>query len=149
MASLKAVTGSERALQKLNKLLESEDFYEAHQLYRTINFRYSNAGRFEELARLFLDGAVLFLNKKQHNSGADLALLYVEAVKNDPNVTESKCRRQGVRLVCERQEINPFIVLLQNSAMNPFEHSLPKTSHACTHKFRQKLRNALIWFCRL
>lgn len=84
MASIRGVAGAERLLVKLRKMIETGDFYEAHQLYRTLNFRYANCGRHAELRQLLFEGASLFFANDQHNSGSDLAGLYLEAIAKDP-----------------------------------------------------------------
>lgn len=88
MASIRGAQGSERILAKLNKFIESGQFYEAHQLYRTINFRYANSKKFPELRKILLEGATRFLDKGHQNSGADLANLYLNALSADPDIAE-------------------------------------------------------------
>ena len=88
MASIRGTQGSGRLLVKLHKLINNGEYYEAHQLYRTLNFRYSNSGKFAELRKLLLEGANLFLGRDQHNSGADLALMYLDALNKDTKITE-------------------------------------------------------------
>lgn len=90
MALLKAKVGSERILAKLDKLVDSEEYYEAHQLYRTIYFRYLNGNKFKELQKLLYDGAYNLLDKKQFNSGADLAVLFIDSLNQDPNIADGK-----------------------------------------------------------
>lgn len=89
MASLKSAQSSSRIISKLDKLLAEENYYEAHQLYRTIYFRYLNSKRFNELQDLFLKGALTFLEKGQANSGADLASLYIDAVNENPDTAKA------------------------------------------------------------
>ncbi|RWS12009.1 Golgi to ER traffic protein 4-like protein [Dinothrombium tinctorium] len=85
----------ERIVVKLRKLLDANEYYEAHQLYRTLYFRYSNSKRFEELQELLYEGADRFLSRGQFNSGADLASLYLDAVNADANMklrlSDDKC----------------------------------------------------------
>lgn len=90
MAALKATYGSERILVKLAKLIDSSEYYEAHQLYRTIYFRYINAKRFKDLQKLLYDGAYTLLDKKQYNSGADLAVLFIDSLNQDPNIRDGE-----------------------------------------------------------
>lgn len=92
----RAAAGSERILLKLDKLIESNELYEAHQLYRTLHFRMLNSNRHEEAAKLLLKGANLFLDKNQSNSGADLSQLYLDVVQKDPNV-EQKLQSEEAR----------------------------------------------------
>lgn len=50
----------------------------AHQMFRTIYFRYSKQERFLELSDLLLDGAEKLLGEQQFQSGSDLTLLLIE-----------------------------------------------------------------------
>ena len=90
MANLKSAQSSNRIVGKLDKLILEENYYEAHQLYRTIYYRYLNAKRYTELEELFLKGSLIFLEKGQANSGADLASLYVDSVVENPDTEKSK-----------------------------------------------------------
>ena len=90
MANLKSAQSSSRIVNKLDKLIQEENFYEAHQLYRTIYFRHLNAKRFNELQDLLLKGAFIFLEKGQANSGADLSSLYIDAVAENPDTAKGK-----------------------------------------------------------
>ena len=90
MANLKSAQSSSRIVNKLDKLIQEENFYEAHQLYRTIYFRHLNAKRFGELQDLLLKGASIFLEKGQANSGADLASLYLDAVAENPDTAKGE-----------------------------------------------------------
>ncbi|CAG2106028.1 unnamed protein product [Medioppia subpectinata] len=78
---------SERLLIKLNKCLESEDYYESHQIYRTLYFRLLRDKRHLQLSQLLFDGAIRLLTSRQHNSGADLATLYVQLLVETNNKT--------------------------------------------------------------
>ena len=88
MASLQATHSGDRILGKINRLIEEKEFYEAHQLYRTIYFRYLNSKRFTELQNLLYNGAMSLLRKEQYNSGADLANLYIDTISKDPGLPE-------------------------------------------------------------
>lgn len=90
MTTLRSTNSSDRIIQKLNNLIESAEYYEAHQLYRTIYFRYLNTKRFKELESLLYDGALLLLKKKQFNSGADLASLYIDTLNKHPDIASGE-----------------------------------------------------------
>lgn len=115
MASIRGVHGSERLLIKLRKLIDNRDYYEAHQLYRTLNFRYSNSGKHEELRQLLFDGATLFLANGQLNSGSDLAGLYLEALGKDPLINEgNKLASDSARSCANCRQSNRNLAALQN-----------------------------------
>ncbi|CAG2172910.1 unnamed protein product [Oppiella nova] len=80
---------SERLLTKLNKCLESEDYYESHQIYRTLYFRLLRDKRHLQLSQLLFEGAIRLLTLRQHNSGADLATLYIQLLIETNNKTLS------------------------------------------------------------
>lgn len=87
-----SVRGSERILNKLRLMRENKQFYEAHQNYRTIYFRYLSAKKFKELQELLFEGADWFLDMKEYNSGADLACLYIDSLSADPEIVTGKLR---------------------------------------------------------
>ncbi|KAH9392576.1 Golgi to ER traffic protein 4 [Tyrophagus putrescentiae] len=73
---------SQRLNQKLAECLARGDFYEAHQIYRTIYFRLSRERKFAQAYRLLVEGATKLLSAGQSNSGSDLANLLVDMLSN-------------------------------------------------------------------
>ena len=57
--------GSSRVATKLEASLEAGQFYEAHQLYRTLSYRYSIARKWPQLLDLLFHGACKLLDKGQ------------------------------------------------------------------------------------
>uniref|UniRef100_A0A0P4WP96 Golgi to ER traffic protein 4 homolog n=1 Tax=Scylla olivacea TaxID=85551 RepID=A0A0P4WP96_SCYOL len=79
--------GIPRVLAKLKASVEEGRYYEAHQMYRTLYFRYCSQQKYAEVLDLLYDGASLLLRHEQQTSGADLALLMLEVLeksKTDP-----------------------------------------------------------------
>ncbi|CAH1795261.1 unnamed protein product [Owenia fusiformis] len=74
--------GVQRVLAKLNASVEKGDYYEAHQMYRTLYFRYKSQKKYVEAIDLLYSGATTLLAKNQGESGTDLALLLIELLKN-------------------------------------------------------------------
>ncbi|KAK2187110.1 hypothetical protein NP493_179g04051 [Ridgeia piscesae] len=72
--------GTERVLAKLKRSVEAGNYYEAHQMYRTLYFRYSNKNKFTDALDILYSGAVMLLRHKQLESGSDLALLFVDVL---------------------------------------------------------------------
>ncbi|ELU07266.1 hypothetical protein CAPTEDRAFT_220393 [Capitella teleta] len=72
--------GVQRVLAKLQKSLDEGNYYEAHQMYRTLYFRYNGQSKFTEAIDLLYNGSLGLLNAKQFASGTDLALLLVETL---------------------------------------------------------------------
>ncbi|OTF80631.1 DUF410 domain containing protein, partial [Euroglyphus maynei] len=67
-----------RLLQKLNERFDQGDYYEAHQIYRTIYYRLVRENKFAEIYDLLYQGAIRLFDKGEQNSGADLALLLAD-----------------------------------------------------------------------
>lgn len=78
MAASRSRGGVERVLSKLKTSLENGNYYEAHQMYRTLYFRYTSQGKHELLEGMLYDGATTFFTHQQTASAVDLAKLYVE-----------------------------------------------------------------------
>ncbi|XP_020605518.1 Golgi to ER traffic protein 4 homolog [Orbicella faveolata] len=81
MAAKTRSGGTQRVLQKLNKSIEDGEYYEAHQLIRTLYFRYISQKCYDEAIEIVHNGACLFLKHKQEGSGNDLALLMLECFR--------------------------------------------------------------------
>jgi len=73
--------GTERVMAKLKKSIENENYYEAHQMYRTLYFRYIGQRKFEELENMLYEGSTLLFSHNQVESGLDLAKLYIDTLK--------------------------------------------------------------------
>jgi len=78
---------SERLINKLSKCMSSKDYYEAHQIYRTLYHRLLRANKVRELADMLYSGAIELLTLKQYNSGADLACLYMDLMNQTNNTS--------------------------------------------------------------
>uniref|UniRef100_A0A224Z4T5 Protein containing DUF410 domain n=1 Tax=Rhipicephalus zambeziensis TaxID=60191 RepID=A0A224Z4T5_9ACAR len=90
------VTGTSRVLNKLEACIDSGNYYEAHQMYRTLYFRYRGQKRYAELKELLYNGAVKLLRLDQCNSGADLANLLVDVlVQSDTEPCDEQIERLG------------------------------------------------------
>ena len=73
--------GVSRVLAKLQSSIDSGNFYEAHQMYRTLYFRYLGQQKYDELLELLYKGSLVLLVHEQYTSGADLALLLVDTLE--------------------------------------------------------------------
>ncbi|CAJ0946676.1 unnamed protein product, partial [Mesorhabditis belari] len=73
------VMGS-RLEAKIEKCLEVGEFYEAHQIYRTLYYRLSNAKKYEELLSLLANGTENMMKANQATSAIDLAELYADSL---------------------------------------------------------------------
>ncbi|XP_075686413.1 Golgi to ER traffic protein 4 homolog [Rhinoderma darwinii] len=81
--------GVQRVEGKLRASVEKGDYYEAHQMYRTLFFRYMPQNKHAEARELMYSGALLFFSHGQQNSAADLSMLVLESLeKSDGKVTD-------------------------------------------------------------
>ena len=88
--------GVARVLSKLNTSLENGNYYEAHQMYRTLYYRYSAQSKWADLETMLYEGAVKLFNHGQGGSGADLAKLYLEILeKAEIKPTEEIMKKVG------------------------------------------------------
>jgi len=90
------VRGVGRVLAKLQRSIEAGNYYEAHQMYKTLYFRYSNQEKYAEAIDLLYDGAMKLSQHGQHQSAADLCMLLVETLKKaDDDVDEAYIDKLG------------------------------------------------------
>ena len=68
-----------RVLAKLQRSVESGDYYHALQMYQAQAKRYASKGKHEESREIILGGATTLLGAGQLASGAELIKLLVEA----------------------------------------------------------------------
>ncbi|KAA0203416.1 hypothetical protein HAZT_HAZT004544 [Hyalella azteca] len=79
MANLRGIS---RVKTKLQKSIEEGQYYEAHQMYRTLYFRYKSQEKYVDLIDLLYEGSHLLLTHNQQTSGADLAVLMLEVLES-------------------------------------------------------------------
>lgn len=73
--------GVEKQLAKLRRSIEVErNYYEAHQMYRTVVNRYIKQKKYNDALLLLHSGAETLLKHGQSGSGTDLALYFVETL---------------------------------------------------------------------
>jgi len=75
--------GVERVLSKLKNSIENNNYYEAHQMYRTLYFRYLGQKKYTELQTMLFEGAVLLFSHDEVASGTDLAKLYIDTLNDE------------------------------------------------------------------
>ncbi|XP_049868916.1 Golgi to ER traffic protein 4 homolog [Pectinophora gossypiella] len=81
--------GVGRVLDKLEASVNSGQYYEAHQMYRTLYFRYLSQKKYADLLNLLYKGSTLLLQRDQQGSGADLAILLIDVLtKSDTKPCE-------------------------------------------------------------
>lgn len=72
--------GVSRVLDKLEASVNAGQYYEAHQMYRTLYFRFLSQKKYTELLNLLYKGSTLLLQRDQQGSGADLAILLIDVL---------------------------------------------------------------------
>ncbi|KAG6442356.1 hypothetical protein O3G_MSEX002275 [Manduca sexta] len=72
--------GVGRVLDKLEASINAGQYYEAHQMYRTLYFRFLSQKKYTELLNLLYKGSTLLLQRDQQGSGADLAILLIDVL---------------------------------------------------------------------
>uniref|UniRef100_A0A914XFY4 Golgi to ER traffic protein 4 homolog n=1 Tax=Plectus sambesii TaxID=2011161 RepID=A0A914XFY4_9BILA len=83
-----------RLEKKLTLCLAEGDFYEAHQIYRTLYYRMADQHKYSELLELLYEGASKFIELNQPASGTDLAELYIEALQKSNTPVSSPVLNQ-------------------------------------------------------
>ena len=74
----KEMEGTKNVLEKLRNSIKIGDFYEAHQMYRSVNRRYAKQKKYTEARQLVQEGAFEFFAAGQFGSGVDLSLLLLD-----------------------------------------------------------------------
>lgn len=97
--------------KKLEICLKDGNYYEAHQIYRTIYYRLEREKQFKDIYNILLDGSLKLFEKNEHNSGADLALLLVETMGKLKSASEL-----GVQ--CETELLENLRKLFENILPN-------------------------------
>lgn len=81
-----------RLRSKVTAAVNSGDYYHAHQLYRTLNFRLGSQGRWDELIELLYEGITILVDHEQYTSAFDLSLQLLAALKDG----KIECDRRDV-----------------------------------------------------
>ncbi|GMT04891.1 hypothetical protein PENTCL1PPCAC_27065, partial [Pristionchus entomophagus] len=80
-----------RLEKKLDTCFENKEYYEAHQICRTLFYRLTASGKFEELLALLEKGCITLIQVKEYGSAYDLSEAFAETLlKSGVNVTEQR-----------------------------------------------------------
>ncbi|XP_077300122.1 Golgi to ER traffic protein 4 homolog [Arctopsyche grandis] len=82
--------GLTRVRAKLSACLDQGNYYEAHQMYRTLHFRLLSKKSYNELLDLLYSGAIEFLKRGQQQSGVDIGILYVDVLSTSKSPVDVK-----------------------------------------------------------
>lgn len=81
--------GVSRIEQRLKSKIEGGEYYEAHQMYRTIASRYKTNKKIEDALKLTYEGAAILYEKDQPGSASDLGILYCTLLDEMDKLTDS------------------------------------------------------------
>ncbi|UJR34128.1 hypothetical protein I4U23_021535 [Adineta vaga] len=81
------MSSSTRLFDKLEQCKQNKDFYQAHQICRTIYVRLRSSSNDEQILKFLFESACYFLEHNQSNSGYDLCKCYIETL-NRSQLTE-------------------------------------------------------------
>ncbi|XP_063705623.1 Golgi to ER traffic protein 4 homolog [Culicoides brevitarsis] len=98
--------GVSRVLAKLSLSLDNGNYYEAHQMYRTLYYRYSTQKKYDEVITLLYDGSTKLLEFNQKSSATDLAVLLVDSLDKVENLDKEKWVRNLAGLM---RKIGPIV----------------------------------------
>ncbi|CAF1281357.1 unnamed protein product [Rotaria sp. Silwood1] len=85
------MASSQRLYDKLEQCKQNQDFYQAHQICRTIYVRLRSTTSDENILTFLFESACYFLEHNQSNSGYDLCKCYIETLNrsNINNLTDN------------------------------------------------------------
>jgi len=132
-------------LLKRLKINDSEDnFYEAHQLYKTIHFRCTTAKDFKEARDVIFNGILFFYTKKSDNVYycSDLSKTFIETLKKFDNQTPdlidsdllSKIKLIHLALQRGHEERNEFVCTILKWSGSLFNSNKNKPSAEFNHE---------------
>ncbi|XP_031378051.1 Golgi to ER traffic protein 4 homolog [Punica granatum] len=75
-----ALPPAQENIEKFEKVVNEGNFYGAQQMYKSISARYISAERYAEALDILQSGACIQLTHEQVTCGAELAVLFVEAL---------------------------------------------------------------------
>ncbi|GAB0088069.1 Golgi to ER traffic protein 4 homolog [Sergentomyia squamirostris] len=107
MSETKSIRVS-RIVKKLDSALEAQNYYEAHQIYRSIFYRYFGQQNYEELLELLYKGVQYFIDYSQKIIVADLTSLLVDVLEKTSPRDDHK--DWIVKLGFVLREIGPGVV---------------------------------------
>lgn len=127
--------GVQRVLTKLEASINSENYYEAHQMYRTLYFRYLGQKKYSELLELLYNGSTLLLQHEQHASGADLGILFINVLTQSGTEPSQVYFEKITNLLCIMSSSSPERDIFIHSALRwSIRGNEYKTGHPDLHQ---------------
>ncbi|XP_043260353.1 Golgi to ER traffic protein 4 homolog [Colletes gigas] len=127
--------GVQRVLAKLEASINSENYYEAHQMYRTLYFRYLGQKKYSELLELLYNGSTLLLKHEQYVSGADLGILFISVLTQSGTEPSQNYFEKIINLFSLMSPLSPERDVFVQSALRwSIKNTEYKTGHPDLHK---------------
>lgn len=117
-------SGTLKQLQKLEKRVQDGNYYEAQQMYKSVNSRYLHAKKYSDSINLLASGAVAMLNHGQVTCGTELGLLLIQTM-SVAKVPFDKAALDQIRAIYEA-----FPRVTHSQDANEASHSGSETSEA-------------------
>lgn len=143
-AAVPGARGVARVLAKLESSIETGNYYEAHQMYRTLYFRYLSQRKYEELLELLYKGALTLLNHDQNTSGADLGLLIVDTLEKAAK-QEPEAEQWMQKLAVLLSKIPPNVVERETLLVKSVKWSATVCKSQVGHPLMHKLIAQIMW----
>uniref|UniRef100_A0A0N4Z0R5 Golgi to ER traffic protein 4 n=1 Tax=Parastrongyloides trichosuri TaxID=131310 RepID=A0A0N4Z0R5_PARTI len=80
----------DKLITRLEDYFKEGNFYEAHQVCRTINNRLKIGKQYEKLTEILWSGITRLFENNEYSSGEDLTMLYIDALKDGLISCDSK-----------------------------------------------------------
>ncbi|ESO07612.1 hypothetical protein HELRODRAFT_75748 [Helobdella robusta] len=109
--------------------LNNCEFYEAHQLYKVLFFRYSSQKKNKEALDLTYDGSLALFNAQQMSSGVDLALIFVDFLEKSNATPDS----ENIARVSKLHSLIAMDHVERQKFVGLALHWVHKCSHALLH----------------
>uniref|UniRef100_A0A1Q3F7M2 Putative golgi family to er traffic protein 4 n=1 Tax=Culex tarsalis TaxID=7177 RepID=A0A1Q3F7M2_CULTA len=136
--------GVARVLAKLESSIETGNYYEAHQMYRTLYFRYLSQRNYEQLLELLYKGSLTLLNHEQHTSGADLGLLIVDTLEKAAK-PEEEAEQWMQKLAVLLSKIPQNVVERETLLVKAVKWSATVCKSQVGHPLMHKLIAQIMW----
>ncbi|CAB4434396.1 unnamed protein product [Rhizophagus irregularis] len=96
---MSSAKGTDKVLDKLKVSVEEGNYYEAHQMYRTVCRRYIKQKKYMSAIDLLYSGAETLLKHKQTGSGIDLSLYLIDAYNEEQMSVTEESRARIIQLL--------------------------------------------------
>ncbi|XP_047513297.1 Golgi to ER traffic protein 4 homolog [Pieris napi] len=125
--------GVGRVLEKLEASVNAGQYYEAHQMYRTLYFRFLNQKKYGDLLQLLHSGASILLECDQQGSGTDLAILLLDVLTKSHI---KPCEEWIAKIAQLFSKMKPNVVERETFLINAVKWSMDnnKRGHPLLHK---------------